>query len=370
MSYKFGFNISSVPNTPAGVGIYTLHLAQSLIKLVNQSNDRLFIFGRSNQKNLKAIQNSEFIDCGRLPTAKRLLWEQTTLPKLTKRHNIDLFHAPNYSIPLRASCKKVCTIHDLTCYLFPRRRKMIHGWYFRKMIHYSVRHADAIITVSDNTRKDIEKVFKKKFSHIQTVYQGVTMPQAHTPLNETDYGQQLRTPYFLFVSTIEPSKNVERLIRVFSDFVKEYRNFHLYVAGKPGWGYKRIIQIIHEPETGNNIHYLGYQTNEQLANLYANAFAFIYPSLYEGFGIPPLEAMASGTPVLCSYTSSLPEVIGDAALTFNPYNDNEILRAMQTIVENEPVRNSLINKGKQQIRKFSWERSAKETLQIYLSLLE
>lgn len=372
MNFRFGIDITSIPKTPAGVGNYIIHLAKSLIKLINQSNDRLFIFGRSDQKYSAEFKGADFIDCGHLTTFKRIFWEQVRLPGLIEQYEIDLFHSPNYSIPIRAKCKKVCTIHDLTCYIFPKRRKKIHGLYFRKMIKYSVKLADFIFVDSVNTQNDILSIFKTQQENIQVVYPGFN-PLFNDQLKSKPKGLNqnidLKRPYFLFISTIEPSKNVERLIMVFSEYVKRKKEFHLYLAGKPGWGYSNINKMINSPELGKNVHYIGYQSNEKLVNLYSNAFALVYPSLYEGFGIPPLEAMACGIPVICSNASSIPEVVGNAALTFDPYDEDELLQAMRTISENENIRLSLIEKGYKRTEQFSWDNSANDILNVYYKLV-
>lgn len=370
MSYIFALDATSIPNKPTGIGNYTLGLIRSLSQKI--INDRLIIFGRHDQNKTFGNLNATFIDCGNLNTPKRLIWEQIQLPLLLKKHSIDLLHSPNYTLPSCAKCKRIVTIHDLTSFIFPNRRKLIHGWFFRQMIRLSIKKADMIISVSENTRKDIYTIFKRQ-ENVQTVYQGFNSQFTNIESKSFIYNGKMaiKNPYFLFVSTIEPSKNVERLIRSFLQFNKQNNFTHnLYLVGKLGWSYNKIIEMINSSETKANVKYLGYQTNEQLFYLYRYAQAFIYPSLYEGFGIPPLEAMACNVPTLCSNTSSLPEVVGDAALTFDPYNEQELIDAMKKISHDTILRKDLIEKGRQRCKQFSWDKTAEEILKFYYKLVE
>jgi glycosyltransferase involved in cell wall biosynthesis len=370
MNYNFAIDATSIPNKPTGIGNYTIGLIYSLEKQIG--NNKLFIFARDDQRILLNDAKSNIIYCGKLNTFKRLLWEQCMLPRLVKKYSIHLLHSPNYSIPLRASCKKVCTIHDLTSFLYPKRRKLIHGWFFRKMIRLSINHADMLISVSENTKKDIKDIFKKTVE-IKTIYQGFNSIQysdvqkSSPPAAPID--ALIKNKYFLFVSTLEPSKNINRLIQSFMSFNNKNGNgYKLYLVGKLGWGYQDFLAEVNKPEN-DNIRYLGYQTNEQLYHLYKNALAFVYPSLYEGFGIPPLEAMACGLPVLFSNASSLPEVVEDAALLFDPCSKSEISDSMDTIANNPELRKTLIAKGYKQCSKFSWDKAAGEVLSAYYQIL-
>ncbi len=374
MSYRFGIDATAIPVKPTGIGNYTLQLIWWLSEQLKGEEDELYVFGRSDQRCIPEFNNTLFIDCGKVNILKRLFWEQTVFPSIIKKYNLNLMHSPNYSIPIFAECKKVCTIHDLTCYLFPKRRKFFHGLYFRKMIKCSVEKADFIITVSDNTKKDIEKIFCRKFGNMQTIYQGY-----NSIFSEINYNKNLilndsidlSRPYFLFVSTIEPSKNVERLISAFSRFISDTSSeYMLYLVGKIGWYYKKIKNILNKPEFSRNIRYLGYQNNIQLSLLYKHAFCFVFPSLYEGFGIPLLEAMACGIPVICSNTSSIPEVVDNAALTFDPFDKENILLALKTISKDKNLRQELIKKGYDQVKKFSWEKSSRDILNIYYKLVD
>jgi glycosyltransferase involved in cell wall biosynthesis len=283
---------------------------------------------------------------------------------------ISLLHSPNYTIPLSAKCKKVCTIHDLTCFNYPQRRKFLHGLYFRKMIALSARYADAIISDSENTKADIVKYFPFAANKIRTVY------PAFNPICERsgkdvdrDVPSRLGIPggYFLFVGTMEPSKNLLRIVEAYDLFRESSTIGHsLVVVGKRGWGCKPVLDRINRSKYKSSILLLGYQPNETLGHLYRGAVALLYPSLYEGFGIPPLEAMASGTPVIASNASSVPEVVGDAALLIDPQDTHDIFERMRQLAEDKSLRSRLIGKGVERVKLFSWEKTVAETIEVYM----
>jgi glycosyltransferase involved in cell wall biosynthesis len=365
---RIGIDITSIPLQPAGIGVYITYLTKSLIALAPKSGFEMLVFGRNDQQGLPEFSNAEFVACGAMTRAKRLMWEQVFLPKLLSRKGISLLHSPNYSIPVLAACRKVCTIHDLTSLNFPGRRKFWHGAYFRKMISVSAHFADFIIADSNSTRDDMIRHFPDVRSKIRTVYPScrpIFGLEKETQSEQTSALPGLESDYFLFVSTIEPSKNLERLIDAFEIFkTRTGARTRLAIVGKMGWNYRETIAKIEKSPVTQDIKLLGYQDNQTLIALYRNALALIYPSLYEGFGIPPLEAMSVNTPVLASSASSIPEVVGDAALLFDPKDTNEIAHRMLQVYEDKELRKRLSDLGAQRARLFSWDRTARETIAI------
>jgi glycosyltransferase involved in cell wall biosynthesis len=366
---NFGIDITSIPVKPAGVGHYILQLTKAISDVLKNTNDSFFVFGQTEQKERSEFKDSKFIDCGKMSIYKRTFWEQSILPYYLKKYQIHLLHSPNHTIPFFTKCKRVCTIHDLSWHLFPERKKYLYALYYKSMINYSIRHADLVFTDSDNTKNDILRIVKPSKNNIHTLY-----PGANNFFTKLDNQKvlfclnkfRIKNPYFFFVGTIEPNKNIERLIYAFNGFLESSNQiFSLVLAGKKGWSCKEVNKLIEESE--NKIQYINYVTNEDLIALYNGAHAFIYPSLYEGFGMPPLEAMACGAPVLCSNTSSLPEVVGDAAISFNPYNVDEIKEAMvKSLVIGK--RQSLIEKGFIQLNKFSWKKTSSEIYRFYKAI--
>jgi len=372
--YTFAIDTTSVPVKPTGIGNYVLNLTKSLIPLIQQEKHRFLIFCRDDQVHFDQFQGGELIACGNMGVAKRVLWEQLVFPRIIKRHNVDVLHSPNYTIPLLARCRKVCTIHDLTCFLFPHRRPFFHGFFYRTMMKLSVRFADCIVADSQNTVQDINRKIGALYKKIGVVYPGIDEIFSPAPANSIEnYLQKFRlesNKYFLFVSTFEPSKNIERLIEAFTRFSNEVDNsISLVLVGKPGWKYKKTFQNIMTARNVPIIH-LGFVENEDLVKLYTGALAFIYPSLYEGFGLPPLEAMACETAVICSNISSIPESAGNAALYFDPYDSKDIFVTMKRLYKNPSLINSQIRKGKDRLINFSWGKSAKNIYKQYIKLAE
>jgi glycosyltransferase involved in cell wall biosynthesis len=370
----FAIDVTSVPLLPTGVGNYILQLVIALAPQVKEDGSRLHVFGRSDQRDLDELKETAFIDCGAMNRLQRMIFEQTVLPGLIVKHSISLLHSPNYSIPFFASCKRVCTIHDLTCFLYPQRRKLLHGMYFRHMIRYSAYHADLVITVSENTANDLRCLFSNSNVPVRTIYQGYNRMFRKMDVVQTEgilSQLGLEHPFFLFVGTIEPSKNIERLIDAFRLFsCNAKRPFELIIVGKRGWDVKTIFRAIEKVSVSCRVRYLGYIDNEKLRALYSGARAFIYPSLYEGFGLPPLEAMSCETPVACSNASSIPEAVGDAAILFDPLDVNSIAAALHQISNDETLRSDLIRKGRKRLEMFAWHDSARKVLSIYHEVMD
>ena len=370
---NLAIDVTSIPLQPAGVGVYVINLTRALIMHAPKSGFKVFIFGRNNQCGMPEFQGARFVECGMMSRAKRILWEQTMFPLVLSRNKISLLHSPNYSIPVLAQCKRVCTIHDLTSLNFPTRRKFWHGLYFRKMIAIAARFADFILSDSENTRQDIIQYFPRARYKIKTVYPACRPVFNLPPETGSDLKfarLELGQGYFLFVSTIEPSKNLARLIEAFEMFrSKAHSNTNLVIVGKRGWNYHEVMSRIRKSEAVQGIKVLGYQEDDILVHLYKNALALIYPSLYEGFGMPPLEAMSVNTPVLASNASSIPEVVGDAALLFDPEDTNAMMLRMIEIYENNDLRRNLSAKGALRAQLFSWDMAAQETIAIYKSVL-
>jgi glycosyltransferase involved in cell wall biosynthesis len=368
---RYALDITAIPQKTTGIGNYTLQLVSALKRNVNTDREELIVFGRSDQCSLDACKGVTFVDCGNLSTAKRIVWEQFVLPRKLKALHIDLLHSPNYTIPLFTKCITVCTIHDLTCFIFPHRRTFWHGMYFRIMMKLTARFADQIIAVSHNTAVDIQKILPNTKRPVSVIYQGVKALFVNTASKnqdvETTYN--LLLPYFLFVSTLEPSKNISNIIKAFWQLWEMDKKCSLVFVGKTGWGVSEEMEIIKSHLNDRKLVYLSYISDLELIDLYKGAKGFIYTSLYEGFGIPPLEAMACGVPVICSNTSSIPEVVGKAALTVDPQQPTQIANAVTTILENSPRRNQLIEAGYHQYKKFNWDSSATETLALYSQLL-
>lgn len=271
--------------------------------------------------------------------------------------------------PVSRDIKKISVVHDLAYEHFPQffswRTRL---WYFLIHPKKEIQESHGIIAVSEFTKRDIIQTYNIEEHKISVVYEGVSeeFDQEKKMPKREDVQKKYHLPknYFLFLSTLEPRKNIHQLIKAFKTFRKETRsNIELVIAGKPN---PRIFSKAASPEA-EGIHFPGFISEEDKASLYKGAQAFIYPSIFEGFGLPLLEAMKCQTPIITSNTSSIPEVVGDAALLVNPDKSHEITKAMKKILKPD-IRKELRSKMKQQVKRFTWDRCAAETLRaIYLS---
>ncbi len=298
------------------------------------------------------------------------LWSQTILPlmllknKLSKE-KLDVFFSPAHYSPRLCPFPLVVTIHDLAYEYFPKEFLKKDLYKLKNWTLYSVKKAKKIIAVSKYTKKDIMKVYKIPKEKIKVIYNGWEEKRIipkKPKINVTPRS------YFLFVSTLQPRKNIKRLAEAFSKFKTQTpNNLKLVIAGKKGWLYEEIFKFVEKLPAKKDIIFTDYLPENNLAWLYKNALAFIHPSLYEGFGLPILEAFYYEVPVISSFTSSLSEVGGDACLYFDPYNVEEIKDKMIKIVKSENLRKELVKKGKERLKLFSWDKCAKKTLEVLKS---
>ncbi len=291
------------------------------------------------------------------------IWMQTFAPILVKRHKIDLFFSPRHHLPLMLpkKIKSIVTIHDLIHIRYPETMDKFRLIAERALMRPSLRKADKIIAVSRTTADDIRDCYDVEPDKIHIIHHGVPDLIQGVSKNDRD-----PTKYFLFIGTLEPRKNLDRIITAFQHISDLYPEIHLVVVGEigergPNYGFSKKVNTIE-----NKIHFHGYVAADQLADIYKNALCLLYPSLYEGFGLPILEAMSMGTPVITSKESSMPEVAGEAALLVDPKNIDSISNAMNLIISNSERRNELIQKGYMRIKQFTWKRCAYMTRKVMM----
>lgn len=295
------------------------------------------------------------------------LEEQTQLSKIIEKENVDLMHFPHFNVPLLYKGKFVVTIHDLTMYHFPRPDATTKGplvyWFkdkiHRKVVKNAAQKAKTIFATTEFTKQDIIKYLKVNGEKIVVTYQA--------PFDKPEIVEEFKNdkPYFMYVGAAYPHKNLDGLLEAWKLFEEKNGNeYDLILAGKETSFYERLINSEKFREC-KNVRYLGMVPDEKLASLYQGATAFLFASLYEGFGIPPLEAMQFGTPVISSNRSCMPEVLGAAALYVDPKNSEQFADAISALAESREIRGELIMAGKEQLKRFSWEKLARETLLEY-----
>jgi glycosyltransferase involved in cell wall biosynthesis len=318
----------------------------------------------------------------RIPLTERVatvLWYRLGIPFPAKMLSSEarIFHSPNYSIPPVLGAKSIVTIHDLSFMVLPQYAYPSLKEYLSKAVPKAVRRADYILADSEATKRDLMNLSPLQVpeERISVVYSGVDpifRPQDEDSVQATRRVLNIEGfPYILSVGTLEPRKNFDGLIKAFNVAKMEFDiPHHLVIAGGKGWLYERIVQEYIESPYREKIHFLGFVPDERLPALYTGADVFAYPSHYEGFGIPPLEALACGTPVLAARNSSMPEVLGDAALWVDDSDISSIAHGLYELVSNKDIRSSILASAKPQLEKFTWENGARALLKVYNSLGE
>lgn len=307
----------------------------------------------------------------RLPTERppvRILWEQVAGPVALGRQRIDVAHAPVNVAPLLTRVPTVVTVHDLAFRIYPEQYPAAKRRYLDAMTRRSVRRAARVIAVSENTRQDVIRLYGVPPERVVVVPNGV--PSDLAPVDDRAALQALRDrhglpeEFILFVGTLQPRKNLVGLLRAFGR-LRDRVQAPLVVVGAPGWQYQPIFDEAQALGVADRVVFAGYAAPEELRLWYSAATVFIYPSLYEGFGLPVLEAMACGAPVITSSTSSLPEVVGDAALLVDPTDLDAIAGSLERVLREPQLRRTLRQRGLARAREFGWERTARETVAVY-----
>jgi len=381
---KIGIDIRTLMDAQySGVSEYTLNLIKEILRLDSKNQYKLFYnSGQDVSQRIPKFrkENAEVISL-RYPNKlfNYLLQKALAYPKIDQLLGVDLFFMPHINfISLAGRAKSILTIHDLS---FLKYREFFswrkNFWHSLINVKKLAKRFDKIITVSENTKDDIVKLLKVNPEKIEVIYSAISeqfrkVNYDNIRLAEVRQKYKLPNTYILFLGTLEPRKNVEGVIRAYNE-LREKNNIlskvKLIIAGGRGWKAKDIFRLWEKSKYRNDIQFLGYVKAEDRVYLYNLASLFVYPSFYEGFGFPPLEAMACGVPVVTSFASSLPEVTAKAALMVDPYNEAEITRAIEQILFNKELQDDLIKKGLEQARQFSWGKTAKEYLEVFKSIV-
>lgn len=305
-------------------------------------------------------------------TPQRLFWDQISFPRKAKKAKVDLLHQPCFSAPLFYKGKIVVTCHDLISIFFPENLPLASRLFYSKWMPYSYRRADMIIAISEHTKKDIMTLLKIPEEKIRVIHSAANKDfqpvrsKAMIEMVQKKYhtGQK----YFLDVGTIEPRKNLPFLVRDYALAVKQGVEENLVITGKKGWYYENLFELVDKLNLGKKVIFTGYVDEKDLPALYSGATAFVFPSIYEGFGLPPLEAMACGVPVISSNTSSLPEVVDGAGILLPPKDEQVWADNMVKISRDKKLALNLSRLGLIQAKKFSWEETARKTFLVYKEL--
>jgi glycosyltransferase involved in cell wall biosynthesis len=289
--------------------------------------------------------------------------EQLAVPLALARARVDLFHAPHYVVSPLTLCPFVVTIHDCIHLRFPQYLPgRLAARYAQTMMASSARRAERILTVSQASKLDILHYLRVPSSKVEVIYNALDERLA-TPPTEADIARvrqryQLEAPFILYTGNIKPHKNLDRLIEAYA-LLRRQGVVHakLLIIGDEVSKYPNLRRLVHRHQLHPYVRFFGFVPDEMLAILYRLATVFVFPSLYEGFGLPPLEAMAARTPVITSNVSSLPEVVGDAAVLIDPLDAGSIAGAMARVIGDSALRDDLIRRGHERVKAFSWQRS-------------
>lgn len=356
----------------AGISWYIINLLKNLAGVSPDFCYSAFLSDQAFREPSLALRLS------RLPTqrpAVRILWEQFIQPVALRQAGVDLLHALAFVAPLAAPCPFVVTVYDLSFLRYPEAFRPFNRWYLRQFSAHSVRRAEAVIAISESTRQDVINLLGAPPERVHTVYCGADdqfRPLPATEVAAFKAARGLPDTFVLFLGTLEPRKNVDGLIRAYAGWRKqEPQAPPLIIAGGKGWYYRHIFGLVESLNLTSCIRFADYVPQNELAMWYNAASLFVYPSHFEGFGLPVLEAMACGVPVITSTASSLPEVAGTegAARLVNPADPAALAEAMSQVIADSDLRATMSRQGVARAARFRWDKTARETVEVYRKAL-
>lgn len=364
MNDNYGFITYALDRSPGGIGRYTTELLAAL--RAAGVPPTVLNAGRSPEPGVVSLRGARLLP-GLLSVG------QLAIAREARRHGLELVHDPTGAMPLMLTgARRVATIHDVIPYIYPATSSRLDWLIYRVWLPMAVRSLNAVITDSECSRCDILRYLSVQ-SEVVTVIPIAASPR-YRPLSPAECAPALARygvtePYILYVGSVEPRKNLVRLIEAFACLRDHASAYRLVIVGARRWKTTPIFATVTRLGLEPHVSFTGYVDEADLPALYASAALFVFPSLYEGFGLPVLEAMACGTPVVTANTSSLPEVAGDAALLVNPLDVDAISAAMLRVLVDPALAADLRERGLARARQFSWERTARETLAVYERVL-
>ena len=343
------------------------YIAQVLRHLPWEEGEPTYIVF-TQQKNLFADKPEITAVSSRLSTEKRLFriwWEQVVWPWQLKRHGIELLHSMAFVMPLLTTCPAVITVYDLSFLHFPERFPALQRFYLSSQTRRSCQRARRIITISESSRQDVHRFFGIPLSRIDVVVPGVDSVYEPLPQAEVTAFRQKHNldRFILHVGTLQPRKNIAVLIQALAQL--DVPKVKLVLVGGKGWLYDDIFNLVQTLGLRDRVVFTGYVPDEELPLWYNAAELLVFPSVYEGFGLPVVEAMACGTPVIASNSSSIPEAVGQAGLLFEPNDVETLVNQMTVVLTDETLQNKLRQQGLEHAQSFSWERAGRETAVVY-----
>lgn len=366
---KIMVDATSLARTITGIENYTKNLVCHLINIVGEGDELIILFRKEippyikNQKTVKLLVS---------PFKSQLLTEQIWIPFVKHSHKPDVIHFPAFPPPLLIRKNIIFTIHDATMWKHEDTLSLKNKLYMRPLSSRGIRLAEKLFTVSDFSKKEIIDVFpiasKKIFNTGISISNDFQVITDDNVLSQVKKKYNLPEKYFLSVGSLEPRKNLLFLIKAFIKLKNKINtDYKLVITGRSAWGSNEIRDLILENNVEKDIILTGYIKDQDLISLYNLATYFVFPSIYEGFGLPVLEAMACGTPVIISNVSSLPEVACESAIYIDPYDETSLISALEKVISDEKIHADLREKGLKRSKNFSWEGVSKRIYKEYLN---
>lgn len=370
---KVLIDFSQIPVQKMGVGVYALNL---ILNLKSDHSIHYYVLVQDDDISLDKCE-SDGITLIKINSKKyrklgyRFFLEQFYIPYLVCKYKIDVVHSLHYSFSVMAKARKIVTVCDMIFYKYPELHIKSKVLYFRFFIWLTTLFADKVICISKSTQQDYLAHFTTS-PKLTTVIELGKDKSYHPDIDRNEVNRVLNKysidgDYILFIGTIEPRKNILNLIIAYARLVAEGVCYRLVIVGKKGWHYDDIFKRVKDAGLSDMVIFTGFIEESEKPAFLAGANIFVYPSIYEGFGIPVLEALACGVPTITSNISSMPEVAGDAALLIDPTNVDELYTALRRLIDDNELRNNLRKKAINQAKKFSWQETARKTVAVYKS---
>jgi glycosyltransferase involved in cell wall biosynthesis len=349
------------------------YISQLLTHLPAPGNDYKYTVFTNNKSDLILNKSLELVS-SQWPTSRRLvriLWEQLIWPLAAARHQVDLLHSMAFVTPIFSGRDTIVTVYDLSFMHFPDRFPRLQRAYLTGQTKRSCRQARRVMTISESGRQDVHRLFDIPLDRIDVVYPGIDAAFSPRPAAEVELFRRrnaLLRPYILHVGTLQPRKNIPTLIDAF-DCLKR-SDLDLVLVGGKGWLYDEIFARVDALGLKERVRFAGYVTDADLPLWYNSAEMVVLPSIYEGFGLPAAQAMACGTPVIASNISAIPEVTGDAALLFSPYDASALCNHMTSVLDDPQITATMREQGLSQVKKFTWQNAGQKMQEVYQKTLE
>lgn len=376
---RIGIDYTSAVRQGGGIGRYTRNLVRTLAKLDVDNQYLLFVAGGWGDGDGMGPWPHNFRVCP-VPLSDRwlnILWHRLRIPVPIQLFTgrLDLFHSPDFVLPPTRRAPTILTVHDLSFLRVPQYFVPAFQRYLEAAVQRAVKRSDFVLADSESTRRDLVELTDLGAANRQAVVVYPGVEGRFTPVTDSEVLHTIRDRYqlperfVLSVGTLQPRKNFEGLVRSFARLMQHesslINTLDLVIVGGKGWMYERLFAEVEQLDLGSRVHFTGFVADDDLPALYSAADAFAFPSWYEGFGLPVLEAMACGTPVVVADNSSLPEVVGDGGLLVSAADESALTDALVRVILDSGLRQKLVIRGLELARRFTWERAARQVLEVY-----